>query len=152
VRIGVDVGTVRVGVATSDPTGVLASPLRSLLRDADAASDVEALVDLVLEQHAVEVVVGLPRSLSGRDGPAAQQARRYAALLAERLAARAPDTVVPVHLVDERLTTVVASRRLSMRGRSVRDQRVVVDAAAAAVILQSWLDQRADRGAHESGD
>jgi putative Holliday junction resolvase len=133
VRLGVDVGSVRVGVARSDPSGVLATPLVTLSRDATGDSDITRLVELVAEYDAVEIVVGLPRSLSGREGPAAQTARRYATTLADR----AP---VPVHLVDERLTTVVASRTLTAQGVRGRRQRAVVDQAAAVLILQSWLD------------
>ncbi|MEP6853295.1 MAG: Holliday junction resolvase RuvX [bacterium] len=133
VRLGVDVGTVRVGVAASDVSGVLATPLLTLPR----AGSIDALVRLVDEHGAVQVVVGLPRSLSGRSGPAAQLARQYAEELVEGLAERA----VTVHMADERLTTVIASRNLSDRGLRGRRQRAVVDQAAAVLILQSWLDR-----------
>jgi putative holliday junction resolvase len=136
VRIGVDVGTVRVGVAVSDPDGVLASPLVTLRRDAadrDRA-DLAALARLVAERGAVEVVVGLPTSLSGRRGPAATAAEEYAAALAERVAP------IPVRLADERFTTVSADRSLAERGISARRRRSVVDQAAAVLILQGWLD------------
>jgi putative Holliday junction resolvase len=136
VRIGVDIGSVRVGVAVSDPSGVLATPLVTLRRDAAGDSDITRLVELVAEHGAVEIVVGLPRSLSGREGPAAQTARRYAGTLADRAAP------VPVQLVDERLTTVVASRTLTSQGVRGKRQRAVVDQAAAVLILQSWLDSR----------
>ena len=136
VRLGVDVGSVRVGVAVSDPAGVLATPLVTLRRDAAGDSDITRLVELVAEYGAVEIVVGLPRSLSGREGPAAQTARRYAATLADRAAP------VPVQLVDERLTTVMASRTLTSQGVRGKRQRAVVDQAAAVLILQNWLDSR----------
>jgi putative Holliday junction resolvase len=136
VRIGVDVGSVRVGVAVSDPSGLLATPLVTLARDAARDTDIERLVELVAEYDAVEIVVGLPRSLSGREGPAAQTARRYAATLANRT------EPVPVQLADERLTTVAATRTLSAQGVRGRRQRAVVDQAAAVLILQSWLDSR----------
>lgn len=140
VRLGVDVGSVRVGVAVSDPSGLLASPLVTLPRDQAGGSDLARLAALVAEHDAVEVVVGLPRSLSGRDGPAARIARDYATALAARVAP------VPVALADERLTTVIASRTLSDRGVRGRRQRAVVDQAAAVLILQSWLDRsRSDR-------
>jgi putative Holliday junction resolvase len=130
----VDVGSVRVGVAVSDPSGVLASPLATLARDPAGGADLAELARLVAERGAVEVVVGLPRSLSGRRGPAAQAAEGYAAELAARVAP------VPVRLADERLTTVAASRTLAERGISSRRRRPVVDQAAAVLILQGWLD------------
>jgi putative Holliday junction resolvase len=135
VRLGVDVGSVRVGVAASDPSGVLATPLVTLPR----TGSIDVLVRLVEEHAAVAVVVGLPRSLSGRSGPAAEVAQRFAAELAAVLAARSRP--VAVHLTDERLTTVIASRNLTDRGVRGRRQRAVVDQAAAVLILQSWLDR-----------
>jgi putative Holliday junction resolvase len=134
VRLGVDVGSVRVGVAVSDPDGVLATPLVTLARDPRAGADLAGLAGLVRDRSVVEVVVGLPRSLSGRSGPAARAAQEYAEALAERIAP------VPVRLADERLTTVSASRTLTERGISTRRQRQVVDQAAAVLILQGWLD------------
>jgi putative Holliday junction resolvase len=136
VRLGVDVGSVRVGVARSDPSGLLATPLVTLRRDASGDSDITELAALVAEHEAVEIVVGLPRSLSGREGPAAETARRYAAILAKRV------EPVPVRFADERLTTVSAIRTLSGQGVRGRRQRAVVDQAAAVLILQSWLDSR----------
>ncbi len=131
VRIGVDVGSVRVGVAVSDPDGILATPYATL----DRASSVDAIVALVSERDAVEVVVGHPRHLSGAAGAAAAEAEAYAATLRERIA-------VPVTLVDERLTTVAATRTLADRGIRGKAQRAVVDQAAAVAILQSALDAR----------
>ena len=133
-RIGVDVGAVRVGVAVSDPAGVLAMPVATLRRDLDGGSDLDELARLVVERAAVEVVVGLPRTLAGEEGPAAAAARGYA----EDLAARV--TPVPVRLVDERLSTVVAQQQLREQGVRARDQRPMVDQAAAVTILQSALD------------
>jgi putative Holliday junction resolvase len=132
--MGVDVGAVRVGVALSDPDGILACPLVTLRRDTDGDSDVTELLRLVTEHQVIEVIVGLPRTLSGRHGPAALAAEEYAARLADRV------TPVPVRLTDERLTTVIASRTLSDRGVRGKRQRAVVDQAAAVAILQSWLD------------
>src|SRR5262249_55612273 len=126
-RLGVDVGSVRVGVAISDPDGILATPLVTLRRDADAGGDLAELANLVREHEVCEVVVGLPRSLSGRRGPAAEQALAYAEQVRQRLAP------VPVRLADERLTTVVASRTLTQRGVKGRRQRAVVDQAAAVL-------------------
>ena len=134
VRIGVDVGTVRVGVAASDPSGVLASPVATLARDTTGGADLAELARLVREREAVEVVVGLPRSLSGRDGAAARAAREYATALAERV------HPIPVRLADERMTTVAATRRLREAGIRGRKGRTVVDRSAAVLILQGWLD------------
>jgi putative Holliday junction resolvase len=134
VRIGVDVGTVRVGIAASDPGGILASPLTTLARDPRGDADITKLARLVAERGAVEVVVGLPRSLSGRAGPAVAVAKAYAATLAERI------EPVPVRLSDERLTTVEATRRLAEAGTRGRKGRQVVDRSAAVLILQGWLD------------
>lgn len=134
VRVGVDVGSVRVGVAVSDADAILATPLVTLSRDAAGNADVARLAEIVREHDAVEVVIGLPRHLSGRPGTAADAATSYADAVA---AAVAP---VPVRLVDERLSTVTAQRSLIGRGIKSRAQRAVVDQAAAVVILQSALD------------
>jgi putative pre-16S rRNA nuclease len=138
-RLGVDVGKVRVGVALSDPDGILASPLVTVPRDMGAAADsvpadIAELVRLVREHEAVQVVVGLPVRLDGSEGTAAIDIRAYA----ERLARAVGH--VPVVLADERMSTVVASRRLAERGVRGKRQRAVVDQAAAVEILQSWLD------------
>ena len=136
VWLGVDVGTVRVGVARSDPGGILASPLVTLARDAHNGSDLAELAALVAEHGAVGVVVGLPVTLRGREGASAQMAREYALELAERVAP------VPVEQVDERLTTVSAQRKLRESGVRERAGRAVVDQAAAVELLQHWLDAR----------
>ena len=144
-RLGVDVGKVRVGVALSDPDGILATPLVTVPRDMDAApdavpSDIAELVRLVGEYEAVQIVVGLPVRLNGAEGPAAIDIRAYAG----RLAAAVGE--VPIALADERMSTVVATRRLAERGVRGKRQRAVVDQAAAVEILQSWLDaQRRQR-------
>ena len=130
---GIDVGAVRVGVAVCDPGGVLATPLVTVPRDIDGGSDLRAIAGLVGEHEAVGVVVGLPRTLAGREGSAAEAARAFADALAGVLD-------VPVELSDERLTTVVATQQLRERGVKGRKQRAVVDQAAAVAILQGWLD------------
>ncbi len=139
VRLGVDVGSVRVGVAVSDPDGLLATPVETVPRRSEEPpaagdEDVERIAALVAEHGVVRVVVGLPRSLSGGEGPAARRARTYAGVLAVRVAP------VPVRLVDERLTTVEAHRTLRESGVAGRRQRSVVDQAAAVLILQAALD------------
>ncbi|HEY7008348.1 MAG TPA: Holliday junction resolvase RuvX [Jatrophihabitantaceae bacterium] len=132
--VGVDVGTVRVGVARSDPTGILASPVTTLTRDPDGR-DLDELARLIREAQAVGVVVGLPTTLSGREGRSAEMARDYAAQLAERIAP------LSVQLLDERLTTVSAERKLHRSGvRGSRAVRGIIDQAAAVELLQHWLD------------
>jgi len=134
VRIGVDVGTVRVGVARSDPSGVLATPVETVRRDESRATDLARIAALVAEFQAVEVVVGLPRGLSGHVGAAAEAAHKYAVAIARRV------RPVPVRTVDERLSTVSAQRSLREAGVRSRRHRPVVDQVAAVVILQSALD------------
>ena len=137
VWLAVDVGTVRVGVARSDPRGVLAVPLTTLARDTRGGRDLAELVALADEYEAVGVVVGLPRTLAGREGPSAELARSYGADLAARVAPR------PVEYLDERLTTVSAQRKLLANGVRGRAGRAVIDQAAAVEILQHWLDAAA---------
>ncbi|MDQ2847214.1 MAG: Holliday junction resolvase RuvX [Actinomycetota bacterium] len=133
VRLGVDVGSVRVGVAISDPHGILATPVTTLRRDS-AGADLDALAALILEHEVVEVVVGLPRTLRGADGAAVTAARDYATALSGRIAA------VPLVFVDERMTSVTANRMLADRGVNSRSRREIVDQAAAVTILQTRLD------------
>ena len=131
VRLGLDPGDARIGVARSDPSGFLATPLETVRR---SRGDLARLAEIVVEEEAVEVVVGLPRSLSGTEGPAAAKVRVFAGRLARRIAP------VPVRLCDERLSTVSAEAMLRDRGRSGAKRRAVVDMAAAVVILQNALD------------
>ncbi len=140
-----DVGSVRVGIALSDPSPILATPLVTLSRDEQGGRDLDELAALVREHEVVEVVVGLPTTLAGRQGTAAQLAQAYADEVGRRVAP------VPVRLADERLTTVTASRMLSERGVRGRKQRAVIDQAAAVGILQSWLDARAAMIARQGG-
>ncbi len=138
-RIGVDVGKVRVGVARSDPDGILATPLRTVRREPGGAraarsADLVEIAELVREHEAVEVIVGLPVSLTGQERQAAREIREYAGRIARIVAP------VPVRLFDERMSTVVATRRLSERGVRGKRQRTVIDQAAAVEILQGWLD------------
>lgn len=130
VRLGVDVGTVRVGVAASDPDAVMAFPVDTVPRDDRA---VAAVAEIALDRNAVMVFVGLPRHMAGGEGESAADARQFAQALAELLD-------VPVRLVDERLSTSLASRAMTQAGKSAKRQRQSIDAAAAAVILESALD------------
>ncbi|WP_432571086.1 Holliday junction resolvase RuvX [Kineococcus sp. SYSU DK005] len=134
VRLAVDVGSVRVGLAACDPAGVIASPVRTLARDPDADADVAQVAQEVRERGAVEVVVGLPLSMDGSEGPAALRAIEHAAKIALAV------DPVPVRLVDERLSTVDAHRALHAAGRREKQFRDVVDQAAAVVLLQAALD------------
>ena len=139
-------GSVRIGVAVSDPDGILATPVETVRRDR-TDRHLRRLSQLVAELEAVEVVVGLPRTLADRTGPAAEDAVG----LAEELARRVAPT--PVRLADERLTTVTAQRSLREAGVRARGQKTMIDQAAAVGILQSWLDQRRSAvGAHGEGD
>jgi putative holliday junction resolvase len=138
-RLGIDVGSVRIGVACSDPDGILATPVETVRRDR-SGKHLRRLATLTTELQVVEVVVGLPRTLADRTGPSALDAIEVAEALAEVLARRAAP--VPVRLADERLTTVSAQRSLREAGVRSKEQRAVIDQAAAVAILQSWLDQR----------
>ncbi|WP_280505874.1 Holliday junction resolvase RuvX [Nocardia farcinica] len=140
-RIGIDVGSVRFGVASSDPDGILATPVETVPRAKKvargaAAPAIARIAEIVREYEAVEVIVGLPRTLRGEKGTSATMAIRFA----ERLRAELPD--VAIRLSDERLTTVSAARALRDSGVRARGQRQVIDQAAAVAILQGWLDER----------
>jgi putative holliday junction resolvase len=143
VRLGVDVGSVRVGLAICDPDGILATPLATIARDTTqrdgVPSDMTEISRLVAEYGAVEVVVGLPINLAGKEGPAAIATRGYVETL------KTVVDPVPIRLADERMSTVAAARRLSERGVRGKRQRAVVDQAAAVEILQSWLDAQRRR-------
>ena len=136
-RLGIDPGDARIGVARSDPSGMLATPVETVRR---GKGDLARIAEILAEENAVEVVVGLPRSLSGREGPAAVKVREFALDLARRVAP------VPVRLCDERLTTVSAEAMLRDRGRKGAKRRAVVDQAAAVVILQQALETERARG------
>jgi len=137
VRLAVDPGTVRIGVARSDPAGVLATPLTVVRR---GKGDLDALASLAAAERAMEILVGLPRSLSGREGAAAVTARRFATDLAGRVAP------LPVRLVDERFTTSTAHGALRAAGHDSRARRQTVDAAAAAVLLEAALESERRTG------
>ena len=140
-RIAVDVGSARVGVAATDRTATLASPVTVLRRDVRRLRDLDELAAVVGERDAVEVIVGLPQTLRGGDSASTTDARAYAAALAARVAP------VPVRLFDERLTTVTATQQLRSAGRDARTSRSVVDAAAAVVLLEAALDRERNTGA-----
>lgn len=137
--LGVDLGTRRIGLALSDPLGLVASPLAVIERAASHEVDHRAILEAAREAEAERIIVGMPLSLSGRAGPSARAAAAEVAELTELAAAEA----LPVETHDERLTTVAAERALAAAGVPGPARRRVVDKVAAAVMLQSWLDGRA---------
>lgn len=139
VRVGIDPGDVRIGVASSDPSGILATPVETVAR---GAGDLDRLAALVEELGAVRIYVGLPRSMSGGEGPSAGKVRSFAHDLAQRV------QPVPVRLCDERLSTVTAEGQLRAQGRKGKRRRAVVDQAAAVVILQGALERERQSGGY----
>lgn len=132
--LGIDPGEARVGVALSDDLGMLAHPLETI--DASKHDPCERIVELAAQKQACAIIVGVPRNMDGSFGPAAEKARA----LIERLGQRVACKVIPW---DERLTTVSAQRALREAGRKAKDQRSVIDQAAAQILLQSWIDSQA---------
>ncbi|MBD8703430.1 Holliday junction resolvase RuvX [Frigoribacterium sp. CFBP9039] len=139
VRLGVDVGKARIGVARTDPHGMIATPVETVPRASSGTADVEAIMKHAAELDAVEIVVGLPLSLAGRDTASTADARLFAGALAA-----ASD--LPVRLVDERLSTVSAQSALRSSGRKGRTQRSVIDQVAAVIIVQHALDLERSSG------
>ena len=137
--LGIDLGSKRIGIAASDRSGTIASPLTVLQRCGSQGGDHRNIAKIVVEEEAVAIVVGLPLNMDGSEGKAAQSARAEV----ERMA-----TVVgvPVYVHDERLTTVAADRVMMEQNLNAQARRKVVDKWAAAVILQAWLDSRESRG------
>ena len=138
-RLGLDVGTARVGVATCDPDGILATPVETIRvtsGDPGWSTEITRLVELVEEYDAVAVIVGLPTSLKGRETSSTAMARSFVSALG----ASVPE--LTVEFVDERLTTVTAGAALHGAGKNTRKQREIIDQAAAVVLLQAWIDSR----------
>ena len=134
--LGVDLGSVRIGLAVSDPSGVLASPLGTIERSADRPLDHQAIVDAAVEVSATTIVVGLPLSLDGSHGPAARGALEEMAAIAEL----ARPIGIEVETYDERFSTVTAEQAMVAARVRRKQRRSRVDAAAATVFLQSWLE------------
>jgi putative Holliday junction resolvase len=134
--VGIDLGSKRIGIAVSDSAGTMAMPRATVVRTRDVEADRRALVDLVLEEGAVVVVVGLPLSLDGSKGRAALAAEEEAAALGALLAHHG----IEVELFDERLTTVTAHQALAAGGTGSRGRRSIVDQSAAAVMLGAWIE------------
>jgi putative Holliday junction resolvase len=139
VRLGIDPGEARIGVASSDPSGILATPVETVPR---GDGDLDRLAAIVDELGAVRVYVGLPRSMSGGEGPSAGKVRTFARDLSNRV------QPVPVRLYDERLSTVTAEGQLRTQGRKGKKRRAVVDMAAAVVILQGVLERERQTGGY----
>ncbi|TXS77637.1 Holliday junction resolvase RuvX [Streptomyces sp. sk2.1] len=138
-RLAIDVGDARIGVASCDPDGILATPVETVPgRDVPAAH--RRLGQIVEEYEPIEIIIGLPRSLGGGEGPAAAKIRVFAQEVARSVAP------VPVRLVDERMTTVTASQGLRASGVKSRKGRSVIDQAAAVVILQNALESERASG------
>ncbi len=134
--LGIDLGSKRIGIATSDRSGTIATPYTVLLRCGSMGGDHRNIAKMVIEEEAEAVIVGLPLNIDGSEGKAAQAARVEAARMATVVG-------VPVHVHDERLTTVEADRVLMEQKMNAQARRRVVDKVAAAVMLQSWLDTQA---------
>lgn len=144
VRLGVDAGRARIGVARSDPQGLLATPVETIPRDPLGGADMNRLLELVAEHEAMEIVVGLPLNLRGEHTPSTSDAITLSRAIAAGV--RAFPSAVSVRLVDERLSTVTAQSQLRQAGRSVKRSRAQIDQAAAVVILQHALDMERSRG------
>ena len=143
-RLGVDVGKARIGLASSDPDGLIATPVETVPRVLDAttpdSADVQAIARYAAEVDAAVIYVGLPRHLSGSEGAATADARAFAM----RLSVATPGA--QVRMVDERMSTVTAAEQLREAGRRTKRHRPVIDQAAAVVILQSALDRERASG------
>ncbi len=135
-RLGIDVGRARVGVAVCDRDGFIATPVETVRRD--DKHDLRRILTIADEYDVLEIVVGLPLSMSGGDTPSTTDARTFAARIAEHR---------PVRLVDERLSTVTAQRGMRAAGRTTKNSRSVIDQAAAVIILQHALDHERSSGA-----
>lgn len=136
-RLGVDVGDARIGVASCDPSGMIATPVETVKAGPGA---IGRLAELVTEYEVIECVLGLPVGLSGREGPAAKKVREFARELKRKI------SPISVRLVDERMSTITAQGQLHASGRNTKNSRSVIDQAAAVVILQSAIDAEKMRG------
>lgn len=149
VRLAVDVGQARVGLAASDPDAMLATPVMTLRRDHKRSSDMRMLLRIATDRGAKVIYVGLPLSLSGAETPSTQKARDYAQQLSALLATHQPP--IEVRLVDERLSTVSASEKMRQSGVQAKAQRSAIDQAAAVEILNHALQIRQSSG-DEAGE
>jgi putative Holliday junction resolvase len=143
VRLGIDLGSVRVGIAKCDPQGILASPLR-VEPFTDNATVISAIVSLAHEYECLELVLGFPVNLAGDEALSAQVVRKFG----EELAAA---TAIPVRLIDERMTTAAARKQLQAAGYSTRTDKHLIDAAAAVILLEDALEAERRQG-HPIGE
>ena len=132
-RLAIDVGTVRIGLAVSDPDSIVSTPLPALVRSKLLVVSLQEILSLISENGVIEVYVGDPLSLSGVETASTQDARKFALQLAEL-------TSVPVRLVDERLTTVTASAKLRLNGKNAKAAKSLIDSASAVEILEQALN------------
>lgn len=132
-RLAIDVGTVRIGLAVSDPDSIVSTPLPALVRSRLLIESLKEILSLISENGVIEVYVGDPLSLSGVETASTQDARQFALQLAEL-------TSVPVRLVDERLTTVTASAKLRLNGKNAKAAKSLIDSASAVEILEQALN------------
>lgn len=139
VRLAIDVGTVRIGLAVCDPEAILSSPLPALARSGELLETIRALVELIAERNVVEVYVGDPVALSGLETASTHDARNFALQLATA-------TKVPVRMVDERLTTVSASKKLRLNGKDAKASKSLIDSASAVEILEQSLNIMRQQG------
>ena len=147
VRLGIDVGRARIGVARCDLHGMLATPLETVQRSSSGDADVRRILALADEHGAIELIVGMPLGLSGHRTPSTDDAEGFAARLADALRSAGGELArAEVRLVDERLSTVSAQGQLRQAGRKTKQSRAIIDQAAAVVILQHALDMERARG------
>ena len=132
-RLALDIGNKRIGVAVSDITGLYAFPLTTIYRK-NISNDIEKLYQLIIEKEANELIIGLPLLLSGDEGSQAKLVKSFVNLLYEKIN-------IPLHYIDERYSSVQAEDKLINAGISPSKNRIKIDAAAAAIILQSYLDK-----------
>ena len=132
-RLAIDVGTVRIGLAITDPDSILSTPLPALIRSEELTESLQEILSLITENGVIEVYVGDPLSLSGAETASTQDARMFASKLAEL-------TSVPVRIVDERLTTVTASAKLRLSGKNAKAAKAFIDSASAVEILEQALN------------
>jgi putative Holliday junction resolvase len=144
-RVAIDVGSVRIGVASCDPDGILATPVETVPRTAGGDGDLRRLAEIIADYEAVAVIVGLPKTLRDEHGSAAKLATEFGNALADRI------SPIPVLYSDERLSTVTAQQALRTSGVRAKAQKSIVDQAAATAILQGWLDLQANRQDVQAG-
>ena len=136
--LGIDLGAVRIGLALSDASGILASPFMTLARSSSDQESINQILEIAANEAVASLVIGIPKSLSSKNHFAEERTRLFVAELTSR-------TELPIHEVDERFTTVLASRQLRETGHDSRSMKSKIDAIAAAQILQSFLDNRGDK-------